>query len=263
MFAYILPPTIFMRAQASKESKVVSEALFAEPVQIINSQKEWMLISTADGYQGFIPNEALVTRASPYTPSTYISRIKAHLYENQDIEYGPLLSLPYGVHLETSPCEDVRWTKVHLPDSRSLFIQSGDLSSFSYLDSKALLPEFSMQFLNLPYTWGGRSSFGYDCSGFVQMLYSKIKVDLPRDAYMQCEDNKLKEVSLNSLELGDLIFFGNERITHVGLYIGGHKFIHATAREYKPWIRISSLLDDYWNGSETSPFSKVLYKALL
>ncbi|MCP5492677.1 MAG: C40 family peptidase [Chlamydiales bacterium] len=97
------------------------------------------------------------------------------------------------------------------------------------------MPQFSQKFLGLLYIWGGRSSFGYDCSGFVQMLYSQIGIKLQRDAKQQILDSRLQSIKIDELKLGDLIFFGksDQRIMHVGMYIGNEQFIHATARENK------------------------------
>ncbi|MCH9717001.1 MAG: C40 family peptidase, partial [Gammaproteobacteria bacterium] len=52
----------------------------------------------------------------------------------------------------------------------------------------------SQKFLGCPYTWGGRSSFGFDCSGFVQMLYKEMGICLPRDSGPQAEDARLCEI---------------------------------------------------------------------
>lgn len=83
------------------------------------------------------------------------------------------------------------------------------------------------------------------------MLYQKINVHLERDARLQMRDARFQTVSRDQLEPGDLIFFGkSEReITHVGMYLGEDRFIHATTAECQPWIRISHLTDDEWSGN--------------
>ena len=108
----------------------------------------------------------------------------------------------------------------------------------------------SLNFLNLPYTWGGRSSFGYDCSGFVQMLYRQMGLYIPRDTKDQISWEKFKSIPIEDLSTGDLIFFGidKDKIRHVGLYLGDQKFIHSTVAENAPYIHISSLRDADWNG---------------
>ena len=82
---------------------------------------------------------------------------------------------------------------------------------------------YASQFLNAPYLWGGRSMWGIDCSGFTQLLYKVIGVQLPRDAYQQAELGEPVDF-VNETKMGDLAFFESDsgKITHVGLKGKGH-----------------------------------------
>jgi len=178
------------------------------------------------------------------------SRLNATIYKEKDIEYGPMKILPYGSRLNGVDIEDPRWYKVVLPDNSKGYIQKGDVRIEPTIAHKGDLVCFSQKFLGIPYIWGGRSSFGYDCSGFVQMLYNQIGVLLPRDSKEQILDPRFKEIPLNAIEAGDLIFFGKsrEKIMHVGMCIGNNQFIHTSVRENMPWVRISQLSDLEWSG---------------
>lgn len=257
---YIIDPLVEMREEPSSSSKLVSQALFAE---VINNQEisgEWTKITTPDGYGGWIRSKGLTSTNAPYHTTIKTSRLKAHIYNVEDTEYGPILSLPYGSPLKVLDDSNPRWFKVELPNSTICFIQKGDAAEEPPLKKKQELVAFSQKFLGLPYTWGGRSSFGYDCSGFVQMLYGKIDIQLQRDAKQQILDDRFQEVSLEDLEPGDLIFFGKTdgKIGHVGMSIGNDQFIHASPRENMPWIRVSSLHDLEWSGHPDAyyPFRK-------
>ena len=120
---------------------------------------------------------------------------------------------------------------------------------------------FSQNFLGLPYTWGGRSSFGYDCSGFVQMLYRQMGIFLPRDSKDQCHWSGFREILEGEIDSGDLIFFGSgiNKITHVGMYLEKGKFIHATVAENMPYIRTSSIESVEWrnDGKGRFPFQTI------
>lgn len=101
--------------------------------------------------------------------------------------------------------------------------------------------------LGVQYVWGGNSlSSGIDCSGLVQQVYAKFGIQLPRVTYQQI--NVGASVSPDKLRPGDLVFFDTDRSKsgpdHVGIYIGGGKFIHAP----KPGdrVKISSLSDAYY-----------------
>jgi len=92
------------------------------------------------------------------------------------------------------------------------------------------------------YVWGGTQPKGFDCSGYTQYIYKKEGVDIPRTAYEQSKVGK--EVSRYDLKKGDLLFFLTDKsrgipVTHVGMYIGDGKFIHAASK--RQGIIISSL----------------------
>ncbi len=87
-----------------------------------------------------------------------------------------------------------------------------------------------MMFLNTPYLWGGKNIFGIDCSGLVQVAFSMRGFDLPRDASMQVKEG-IEISSFHEAQLLDLLFFKkNEKITHVGIYLGDGKIIHASEK---------------------------------
>lgn len=101
--------------------------------------------------------------------------------------------------------------------------------------------------LGVQYVWGGSSpSQGFDCSGLVQWAFGKAGIQLPRTTYNQI--NEGASVPPNKLRPGDLVFFDTDRKRsgpdHVGVYIGGGKFIHA-ARTGQP-VKISSLAESYY-----------------
>ena len=238
-----------MREAPSDDSRVLSQALFSESVNIEEDRGEWSQIVSSDGYLGWVRSNCLVELEGLYRGDCSVSRVRVHVYTRDDIEYGPLLSLPFGSRLRVLEGLDSRWLRVGLLEGVG-YVQKGDVSEEDRRLNKDELGEFSQQFLGLPYTWGGRSSFGYDCSGFVQMLYCKMGVSLPRDARQQVLDVRLRKVGLDALEAGDLVFFGRseQEIQHVGMLLGGDRFIHTSSRENRPWLRISSLLDFEWSG---------------
>ncbi len=98
------------------------------------------------------------------------------------------------------------------------------------------------------YVWGGTHPNGFDCSGYMQYIYKKEGVSIPRTAYAQSKVGK--EVSRFRLKKGDLLFFLTDKkrgipITHVGMYIGDGKFIHAASK--RKGIIITSLDDSKYS----------------
>jgi cell wall-associated NlpC family hydrolase len=102
--------------------------------------------------------------------------------------------------------------------------------------------DIAMQYLGVPYVWGGASPSGFDCSGLVVYVYAQLGVSLPH--YTGSLWQMGSAVSYDQLQAGDLVFFNG--LGHVGIYIGGGQFVHAP--HTGDVVKISSMSDD-WYGS--------------
>jgi cell wall-associated NlpC family hydrolase len=180
-----------------------------------------------------------------------VASLFAHIYREASVTaHAPLLTVPFESRLEVvaEPSGQARWLEVRLPDDRAGWVQAGDIA----FDGKPIgiseMIEFSKRFLGLPYTWGGTSSFGYDCSGFAQMLCRRRGIPMPRDAQPQADWSGATPVERNDLKPGDLLYFGGsaKKITHTGVYLGDGKFIDATTWQ-TPMVRIDDLNDAHWS----------------
>ena len=102
------------------------------------------------------------------------------------------------------------------------------------------------QYIGVNYRWGGQASdTGFDCSGLTMVVYRLNGLELPRSSRQQWETGRL--VYPGHLSKGDLVFFatsGGRRVSHVGIYIGNNKFLHAPGSGRK--IRISSMSNKYY-----------------
>jgi len=250
--AVVLRPVANMFSRPSEDADVVSQAIYGANVAVIEQSEGWAHIRTADSYTGWTPLAA-VRLGPPYAVGGRVAEVQslaAHIYREPDVtKHAPLTTVPFETRLEvTSGPQDQHWFAVRLPDGGAAWIQSGDVA----FDLKPLnLAEtigFSKRFLGLPYTWGGTSSFGYDCSGLMQTLGRRHGVLMPRDAQPQAEWSGLTPVERKDLEPGDLLYFGSSatHITHTGLYLGEEKFISATTYQ-TPMVRIDDLGDPHWS----------------
>lgn len=256
--AIVLRPVLNMHAEPTLDSSVVSQALYATTVLAPEWRGAWTKIQTPDSYLGWVETEALrlldedESYPTPNRPSASIESLAAHLYATPSVtSRAPLLTLPFETRLEIEeelPDDNRRWLKVKLPDGWSAWIQRGDLRFDPAPADIASLSQFARRFLGLPYTWGGASSFGYDCSGFTQMLTRRAGFPIPRDAKPQAHWDGMTEVARENLQPGDLLYFGAnfDKITHTGFYLGNGEFIHATAH-LRPVLQISRLDEAYWN----------------
>jgi cell wall-associated NlpC family hydrolase len=250
--AVVLQPVANMYSKPSEDADVVSQAIYGANVALIEQQPGWAHVRTFDDYTGWIP----LTQLKPgpaYATSGRVAEVhslRAHIYRDASVtRHAPLLTVPFETRLEVvGPSEaDAHWFQVRLPDDRSGFIQSGDVTFERKQLSIPQTIELAKRFLGQPYTWGGTSSFGYDCSGFTQMLCRRRGIYMPRDAQPQAEWSGVVSVDRKDLAPGDLLYFGSseKKITHTGMYIGGGKFIDATTHE-TPTVRIDDLSEPYW-----------------
>ena len=106
--------------------------------------------------------------------------------------------------------------------------------------------DYAKQFLCVPYVYGGNGPNSFDCSGFTTYVYRHFGYTLNRTATGQLSNGV--SVSKSELQPGDLVFFkdgGSKPVSHVGIYIGGGQFIHASTSTYE--VRINDLTSGYYN----------------
>ena len=277
----VVVPVANMFSKPSDQSDVVSQAIYGSNVTLLAAQGEWSRIQTGDHYRGWVRSRhlRLVQSGTGYATSGVIVQVQslfANVYREPDItRHQPVITIPFESRLEVIADEvgadakktdtkkiDAKktvvkktdanashdgWLHVRLPDKRDEWIQSGDVVA----DPKPLsIPEsieLAKRFLGIPYLWGGSSSFGFDCSGFTQMLVRARGVMIPRDADKQAAWKGVSAVERKDLQPGDLLFFGAsaKQITHTGMYIGDGQFIHDTTNDH-PVVQISRLDDQPW-----------------
>ncbi|HYY32097.1 MAG TPA: NlpC/P60 family protein [Gaiellaceae bacterium] len=101
----------------------------------------------------------------------------------------------------------------------------------------------ALQYLGVPYRWGGASPSGFDCSGFVMYVFAKVGVYLPHSSYMQFHMGRY--VPRSELQPGDVVFFNGA--SHEGIYIGGGQFVHAP--HTGDVVKISSLYEGWYSST--------------
>lgn len=248
-------PVINMFSHPSGDTDVVSQALYGTGVLSLEKRGEWTRIRTADEYTGWVrsPDLQAIQPCCYGSEGQYIevTALATNLYREPDVtSHAPMLLLPWESRLEVAPGtpeDSARWLKVRLVDGQTAFVQKGDVGSAPASLTIDEMLKLARRFLGVTYTWGGVSSFGFDCSGFTQMLERQRGIEMPRDAGIQAAWNGVTAVERKDLQPGDLLFFGSSaaRITHTGMYLGNGEFIHDTTHNH-PGVQISRLDDMPW-----------------
>lgn len=133
------------------------------------------------------------------------------------------------------------------PEEAPVVLDNQPLKPWKSEEERGILVKVAKSFAGAPYRYGGESVRGLDCSAFVRKMYGIFEVDLPRCAREQFYAGQ--RVDRENLTTGDLVFFKTKRCaaypTHVGIYIGDGRFIHASSLPHRG-VKIDHLSDSYF-----------------
>jgi hypothetical protein len=225
-----------LRSSPSESSEMVSQILFGERLTGGEVKGNWVFVKNEDdGYEGWLTKYMVVEipehLAKRKTENLFVCQQGIFLKEVAGAE----LYLPMGARL---PVGD-SWEKngqLKIGERTWDKPDMGLISAHPANDPLAI----AQAFLNVPYLWGGRSSYGIDCSGLTQFAFRVCNRFLPRDSGQQWREGE--QVSWEVRQPGDLAFFTKKnetKVTHVGLIMHGNEIIHASGR-----VRIDELKEE-------------------
>lgn len=242
-----------IRGEGSHSAEMVTQALLGTPIKVYDEKDGWYLVQTPDRYFGWVDEAAISFKNSTELKDwkeqekMIYQQTSGHGYTWID-GITPELDLVMGDILNVVRSNEEMF-EIVLPDERTAYVRKEECSSLEVWKRKAVdveeLLSTAYLFKGTPYLWGGTSPKMFDCSGFTKTVYYMQGIVLQRDASQQTLYGGLVNTSngYGNLLPGDLLFFGRketteqaEKVTHVGLYIGGLKFIHASGK-----VRINSL----------------------
>lgn len=221
-FAACVVPAAPVRKKASHKVEMVNQLLFGESMRVIKRKNNWLKVqSLHDNYEGWLRNNLVINIEDKMPADLFVA----------------------GELINTITSDGL---KIHIPMGSSLpgFCNgAGKLGDFQYgfkgfsfnrneiKPGENIVRQLTTAWLNAPYLWGGRTPFGVDCSGFVQMVFKMMGLDLLRDAWQQAGQG-MKIKKLENVQCGDLAFFDNARgkIIHVGILLSPSAIIHASGK---------------------------------
>jgi len=232
-----------IRTKPDHAAEMATQAILGTPVSILKQDKGWYYVQTPDRYLGWT-NDA-ITRMTPAEfeawaakPKVIVTTEVAFLRKTDKADAPVVSDVVAGAILAVT-AKSSKTYAVAYPDGRTAVVPRALAQEYStWLGSAHDTPDAivatAKRFFGVPYLWGGTSVKGMDCSGFTKTVYFLNGVLLPRDASQQVEVGELIDTSAGiDLRVGDLLFFGTaatadrkERVTHVGISLGGKRFIH-------------------------------------
>lgn len=249
-----------LRGARGHTNEMVDQVVMGTELTIMKIQGGWAYVQTPYGYLGWMTRGSFTQMGKKEfgqwesARKISVSNLNANIYEEPSAESRVLRDAVLNSRVKYISSEG-DFIRVQLPNGNHGFLETRYAGDVISIDN-ALKPdthrviETAHRMHGLPYIWGGNSTKGFDCSGFTQTVFETAGYQLPRDASQQVLVGReiTPDETYSNVEPGDLIFFGprRNRITHVGISLGGGRYIHASGH-----VKINSLLEGDDNYKES------------
>lgn len=223
MFAICNLAIIPLRAEPTDRSEIVSQVLFGEHFEILETQKQWSKIKLQyDDYEGWVDSKQyqIISEKNFTELSKDAIILNNDLVEHITNSDNILIPITLGASLSFLNHSEINVDSFEFEGMKT-----------SGVKPKSSLITTAFMYLNAPYLWGGKTPFGIDCSGLTQMVYKLNGYHLLRDASQQSTQGEALSF-IEESEPGDLAFFDNDegKIIHVGIIMENNHIIHASGK---------------------------------
>ena len=219
----VLAPVADMRTGPSPRAGLGTQLLLGETVRVFESDKGWSWAQAdRDGYVGYVPDGALGAVADGEKSTHCVAVPRTFAYAAPDLKKAAMTALPLGARVAVKAGRTGR-------DARYAMLADGTWCIAAHLAPHgAPAVDFvavAQSLAGTPYLWGGRSAFGIDCSGLVQLAMLMAGRAAPRDSDMQEAELGVPVDPADGLKRGDLVFWKG----HVGIMRDAETLLHANA----------------------------------
>lgn len=200
------------------DAMLETQILFGDTFTVFEDKDGWSWGQMAsDDYVGFVRSADL--SADIVTPTHEIAVLRTYAFSGPDLKSTPRLSLSLTSKVAATEA-DGKWVRI----AHAGWVYAAHLRA---LDSHASdWVREAERFVGAPYLWGGKDSFGLDCSGLMQTAMASAGIEAPRDTDMQeAQVGKAITIDLGALKRGDMVFWKG----HVGVMLDGERLLHANA----------------------------------
>lgn len=213
-----------IRSSSSHKSEMISQLLFGELLEILDRKgKQWVKIRCAyDNFVGWVD----ASQIKSITPSEFESFTHDFAFSLELVQ--PVMGPDHFVPI-TMGARLPSFDGMHFKLGETPYTFSGQAIAPSDISPNPdFILKIAKRYLNTPFLWGGRSPFGVDSAGLVQLVYSMAGIALPREASLQIEEGETVDF-VEQAAPGDLAFFENKagRIAHVGIIMPDRRIIHS------------------------------------
>jgi len=202
--------------------KFETQLVFGEFFTVHKEKNGWYKgVCTHDEYPGYIKSKHLTKIVTP--PTHIVTAARSYTYRDSTIKSPMINTLSFGSRITVTSAVHQDYAQI----SDGAWIYRKNIEPIDSLDKNYVAT--AKKFMETPYYWGGRSGFGIDCSGLVQVILARAGIIAPRDTEMQ--ENALGN-SVDTPRAGDIVFFRG----HVGIMVNNHDLIHANSFHMKVTI---------------------------